>query len=291
MNLLVLGGTRLMGKHLVAKLVEEGHRVTVGTRGLTPDPFGDKVRRICFDRTKREEIQQALSGTSFDVVYDSLAYCSNDVENLLDFVKCHRYIEISSAAVYRQLHQDTKEEEFPATGTLIYCNRNAFEYSEIKRQAEYAIVQAFSRLPSVRVRFPFVIGEDDYTNRLYFYVEHILKQIPMAVDNFQSQLAFVQSREAGLFLAFLADSDFCGAINGASVGTIPIEEVAAYLYQKTGKTILLSKIGEKAPYNGLDSHTLNVDTAKNIGFPFTSLDSWIYPLLDHYIARCQSTAL
>ena len=60
--------------------------------------------------------------------------------------------------------------------------------------------------------FPFVIGKDDYTNRLYFYVDHIIKQIPIHIDNFESQLAFVRASEAGKFLAYLADKDFMGRI-------------------------------------------------------------------------------
>lgn len=28
----------------------------------------------------------------------------------------------------------------------------------------------------IAVRFPFVIGEDDYTERLMFYVEHTIKE-------------------------------------------------------------------------------------------------------------------
>ena len=51
MNILVVGGTRLIGKHLVLNLLRNEHVVTIATRGKTKDNYGAKVNRICFDRT------------------------------------------------------------------------------------------------------------------------------------------------------------------------------------------------------------------------------------------------
>ena len=34
MNILVLGGTRFMGKHLVSALLRKGHKITIATRGM-----------------------------------------------------------------------------------------------------------------------------------------------------------------------------------------------------------------------------------------------------------------
>ncbi len=49
MKILVLGGTRLVGKLLVKKLIDAGHNVTIVTRGLTKDNFGNRVNRIILD--------------------------------------------------------------------------------------------------------------------------------------------------------------------------------------------------------------------------------------------------
>ncbi|WP_390847846.1 hypothetical protein [Bacillus litorisediminis] len=43
---LYLGGTQFFGKLLVHKLLEKGINVTIATRGLADDPFGDKVNRL-----------------------------------------------------------------------------------------------------------------------------------------------------------------------------------------------------------------------------------------------------
>ena len=39
-KVLVLGGTRFFGKHLVEALLQAGHDVTIATRGITEDSFG-----------------------------------------------------------------------------------------------------------------------------------------------------------------------------------------------------------------------------------------------------------
>ena len=45
MKILVIGGTRFMGKHLVSALVANKHDVTIATRGAAPDNFGGMVKR------------------------------------------------------------------------------------------------------------------------------------------------------------------------------------------------------------------------------------------------------
>lgn len=285
MNILVIGGTRFMGKHLIANLLSNNHKVTIATRGIALDDFDDKIDRITFERTDENSIKEKLSSVFFDIVFDSLAYCSNDIKILLSNIKCKKYITISTTAVY-QKHVDTKEEEFnPNAEKLIWCGRTDFPYEEIKRQAERALAQIYSSINTVSVRFPFVIGEDDYTKRLYFYIEHIIKQKPMFVDNYDKQMAFVRADEAGRFLAFFADNEFTGAVNGASEGTISIKEITEYVKHKTGKSAILCGDGDKAPYNGEVEYSINTDKAKTLGFNFSPLKNWIYDLIDNYIAK------
>ncbi|MGR4032399.1 NAD-dependent epimerase/dehydratase family protein, partial [Bacillus sp. ZZQ-131] len=53
-KVLVLGGTRFFGKHLVEYLLQAGHDVTIATRGVTEDSFGSAVKRIIVDREDRK---------------------------------------------------------------------------------------------------------------------------------------------------------------------------------------------------------------------------------------------
>ena len=45
MKVLVLGGTRFFGIHLVDELLKSNCDVTIATRGLTSDSFGNKVKK------------------------------------------------------------------------------------------------------------------------------------------------------------------------------------------------------------------------------------------------------
>lgn len=284
MKILVLGGTRFFGIHMVNDLIEKGHDVTIATRGNTPDDFGDSVSRIRFERTDEDSIKAAIAGTHYDVIIDKIAYCSNDIRKLMDLADCDKYIYMSSTAVYDPKHINTVEEDFDGTdGELIWCDRKDFPYDVIKRQAEYALWQKYPEKNWIAVRYPFVTGKDDYTRRLYFYVEHVLKQLPMKIDNVDSQMSFIRSDEAGKFLSFLVDKDFKGAVNGSSKSTVSIREVLDYLEKETGMSAVINDNGDPAPYNGETEYSINTEKAESLGFTFTDLKEWLYPLLDFYI--------
>lgn len=284
MNILVIGGTRFFGIPMIKELLAKGHAVTIATRGKAKDNFGDDVSRIILDRNHAESMRKALTGKHFDVVIDKIAYCSNDIRYALDVLDCNKYIYMSSTAVYEPLQMNSKEADFDAfKKTLVWCDRADGSYEEVKRQAECALWQEYSNVNAIAVRYPVVLGEDDYTNRLYFYVEHVVKEIPMFIDNKDCQMGFIHSDEAGRFLAFLAEKDFKGAVNGCSSGTISVCEMIDYVEQKTGKKAVLTEAGEPAPYNGTPEYSINTNQAEALGYSFTKLKDWIYDLLDYYI--------
>lgn len=284
MKILVVGGTRFIGVHLVKRLLADGHEVTIATRGTAKDEFGNAVSRVILERTDADSISRALDGMFYDVVYDSQAYSPNEVKYLLDAAACERYIEISTLSVYPNFKIALHESVFDAVcHPLKWCSRDDFSYDEIKRQAECAIFQAYKHIPSVAVRFPLVIGEDDYTKRLYFYVEHIAKSMPMHVDNMHTKMEFIMSCEAGKFLAWLADKSFCGSINAANRGNMSLEEIIGYVENRSGVKAVLSEVGEKAAFNGFPDYGLDLSRAAGIGYEFPNLDDQMHNLLNKYI--------
>ena len=304
MNILVIGGTRFFGIHMVNALLEAGHDVTIATRGKAADPFGDRVKRIIMERTREESVRESLSGKHFDVIIDKLAYCSNDIKYVMEAADFDRYICMSSTAVYNPKHINTVENDFDGNESeVIWCNRADFPYDQIKRQAEYALWQCYSDKKWLAVRYPFVIGQDDYTKRLRFYVENTIKGVPMNIDNIDCQMSFIRSDEAGRFMAFLVDKDVSesmngatnesmngatnesmnGAINGASTGTISIREILNYVEAKTGTRAVIDSDGQAAPYNGENEYSICTEKAQNLGYHFTELKAWIFELLDYYI--------
>jgi len=101
-------------------------------------------------------------------------------------------------------------------------------------------------------------------------------------------MGFIRSNEAGKFMAFFADKDFTGYINGSSDGVISVKEILDYVETKTGKVAVLEADGDKAPYNGEQEYSINTNKAKNLGFEFTTLKDWIFELVDKYIKLAES---
>ena len=284
MKILVVGGTRFFGIPMVNALINAGHDVTVATRGNNALSFCGSVRHIVMDRTDTESVKRAVGDVSFDVVIDKVAYSSNDVRALLPNIKCDRYIQMSTCSVYAEDALLIGEKEFDAAAhPLVWADRTQ-DYGESKRQAERAAYEFMDAEKCVFVRYPIVLGENDYTGRLRFYVEHIMNELPMFVDDLDYGISFIHEKEAGEFIAFLAGADVCGPINGCSKGIVKISELIGYIEKKTGKAAVYSKDGDVAPYNGLENDmSLDTQKARALGVEFSELGDWIYELMDYEI--------
>ena len=280
MNILVVGGTRFFGIPMMEKLIEDGHDITIATRGNAANPFADKTKQIILDRTDYDSVKAALAGQAYDVIIDKIAYCSNDVKNLLENVKCKRYIQMSSCAVYPEDRENLKEEDFdPSTYELVWMNRSD-DYAEGKRQAERATLEYMDMEQCVFVRYPVLMGPNDYTGRLKFYVQHVLDEKPMQVDDLDFGMEFIYEKEAGEFIAHLVTADISGPVNGCASGMLSTREILEKVEKHTGKKACLEATGDAAPYNGTTAN-LSYDTtkAKSTGFQFSQMEDWIDGLL------------
>nr|WP_278678212.1 NAD-dependent epimerase/dehydratase family protein [Clostridium paraputrificum] len=287
MNILILGGTRLFGKVLVRNLIERGHNVTIATRGLTQDSYGDLVTRIIIDRENKKSIEKALEGKYFDIIYDNLCYSPNSARDLCDVIedKTDRYIIISSSAVYK-FNKNIKEEEFnPYIYKVIYGDRNDFSYADGKRLSEAVVFQNYN-IKTVAVRFPVVLSKDDYTKRLYSYVENNILNKSTNINNIDSNLSFISDKEAGDFLAWLSNVDYVGPINAASYGSITIKEIIEYIEKSTGKKMIISSDGINGKYNGIFDSNLDISRVESLGFKFNNIKEYIFNLLEYYTDIC-----
>ncbi|MGE1047136.1 NAD-dependent epimerase/dehydratase family protein [Bacillus sp. GMs2/1] len=284
-KVLVLGGTRFFGKHLVEALLQEGHDVTIATRGVTEDSFGSAVKRIIIDREDGKLLEKRLEGKSYDIVYDNLCYSSNAAKIICEVLrgKTKKYVMTSSMAVYEPALSLSEEDFNPYDYAIAYGDRNDFNYGEGKRLAEAVVFQQ-ATFPVVAVRFPVVIGENDYTKRLQFYVECIMNQKPIVVDHVDGTLSFIHEKEAGEFLAWCGMENVKGPINACSNGVVSTEEIIHFIEEKTGIKALIQKAGENiAPYNEVTNCTLHNGKAREFGFLFRELKLEMKNVLKHYI--------
>jgi len=116
MKLLILGGTRFLGRHLVDLALARGVDVTIFTRGRLPVPWGDRVTALTGDRDPRAAPGlDALTGGSWDAVIDCSGYVPRVVEASARLLasRVKRYVFVSSMSVYAKTERPQMDERTP----------------------------------------------------------------------------------------------------------------------------------------------------------------------------------
>jgi len=174
---LVIGGTRFIGRHTVAELLDADYSVTLLNRGNHDNSFGDEVDHIEGDRTDDEALVRARRAADPDVVIDCVAYYPRDVRAATRaFADADAYVYISSGAAYAEDRVPKREGE----ARLHDCtDEQAVDESMATygpRKAEGDRVVAAAAEDGVRamsVRPPVVYGEWDYTERFDYWVDRV----------------------------------------------------------------------------------------------------------------------
>ena len=286
-NILVLGGTRFFGRKLVEQLLAEGHRVAIITRGQSGNPFGDRVEHIQADRFQTEELAKAVEGRTFDIVYDNICYSPDEAKAFCDIFngKIGKLVFTSTLSTYEANGTPHTEEDFnPYTYDIQMGDRFAFTYGEGKRQAE-AVFFKYAKFPVVAVRFPIVMGEDDYTKRLHFHVEHILQEMPMGFVNMDAEMGFILASEAAAFLHFAGMQNIEGPYNATAHGTISLNNLIQLIEKKTGMQAKISLLEDvdRSPYAIPNSWYMLTNKAEQAGFKFSHLNSWLETLVENIV--------
>lgn len=292
-RVLVLGGTQYFGKKLVQKLIENGDDVTVATRGTKKDPFGENVKRLVIDREKKETLAAAFEGEEWDIVYDQSCFSPVEAKDTSDILKgkTARYIFTSTQAVYEfgTLHTENNFNAF--TYPIEYKSRKEYPgyegYKEAKRASE-AVFHQLGYFEVVSVRFPIVVSEDDYTERLKFHVDKILSGKPIGIPNPELRYSFIHADEAADFLLGIGRSDFEGPINPGSAGDISLQELVDKIALQADKEAIVensTKNGTVSPYALPGSWSIDTSLAAGLGYVFTDLNQLLDQLIKYYIKQ------
>jgi nucleoside-diphosphate-sugar epimerase len=283
MKVLVLGGTRYFGRHLILDLLEKGHSVMVATRGNLDFPFKDEVNFFKADRKNLDDLKSLASLGPFDIIYDQICMNAQDADNAVTAFKyqCKRYVFTSTGSVYdfKNDHVLVEEDFNNADYPLNLTPTNPVNYQEDKRQAE-VVFNNQKYFPAVMVRLPIVLGPDDYTNRLNFHIDKIQNGEPIYFPRLETKLNFVDSNEAGRFLSFIGETPFTGAINCASTGSITLRELVKMIEASTGKNwIPATDELNPSPFGAEKDFVLGNEKAKSLGFKFLNLMDYLPGLM------------
>ena len=102
MRLLVLGGTRFLGRAIVEAALARGHEVTLFNRGQTNPELYPHVEQL---RGDRDGTSTALEGRKWDAVVDVATFLPRAVLLSTDALRgrVQRYVFVSSISAYADL--------------------------------------------------------------------------------------------------------------------------------------------------------------------------------------------
>ena len=179
MKLLILGGTRFVGRHLVIAARARGHEVTLFNRGNHPIEALGQIETIRGDR--HTELHK-LRGRRWDVVVDTSGHLPRTVKAAAEILsdEVERYVFISSQNAYKDVSVPGIAETYPlATLTEEQIDRaNAIDtsgepsyrelYGGLKALCEQA-AEAVMPNRVLTIRPGLIVGPDDYTDRFTYW--------------------------------------------------------------------------------------------------------------------------
>jgi 2'-hydroxyisoflavone reductase len=227
MKLLVLGGTRFLGRHLVEPALARGVDVTIFTRGRSAVPWIFEVESLVGDRDPRAATGlAALEGRTFDAVVDCSGYVPRVVEASARLLapRVHRYLFVSSLSVYAKTDRLNLDETTPVAQLADAATEQMIEnYGALKAACERVVDDVFGARATI-VRPGLIVGPFDATDRFgYWVARFVLPQLlgdrpPRAVvpEPPERPLQFIDARDLAAWMLDLVAHDVAGTFNAAS---------------------------------------------------------------------------
>ena len=207
MRVVVVGGTRFIGRAIVEDLAAAGHELLLVHRGETEPGDLPKASHLHLERARLPEHRQELAGFAPDALVDCRALSRADARAVLDAVpKDLRLVVISSMDVYRAFGAVLQsvetdgvplDEESPVRGHRYpYADRP--DYDKLDVEEEYRPSRA------TVLRLPMVYGEHDYQRREEFILRRVRAgrdRIPFGAGQWLPTRGYVRDVARGVRLA------------------------------------------------------------------------------------------
>lgn len=243
MRLLVLGGTRFVGRAVVEDALARGWDVTVLHRGHTgAAPHAADVVHV--DRTDRRALTEAIGDRRWDFVVDTWSgpprVVAESARVLLGRVDHYAYI--SSVSVYQWgSHVDESSPLVDATATSETEN----DYAAAKRGAELGVLAAFP--DALIARAGLILGPHENIGRLPWWLHRIASGGRIAAPGDPDRpLQYVDVRDAASFMLSGLTRGISGAFDVISKsGHATMSELLRACIKATGSNAELVWIDEE----------------------------------------------
>jgi 2'-hydroxyisoflavone reductase len=217
MQVLILGGTQFVGRHIVEAMLAGGHRVSIFTRGKTPDELPAQVERLCGDRDEGVSGLQALMDKAWDACVDLSGYTPHQVRPSAEALRTRvqRYVFVSAVRVYgdptdrpvRETHP-----RMPPAGEDV-TEVNDETYGALKVTCEDIVNAVYGNRCTV-LRPQVVGGVYDPIDRLSYWVRRAgMGGAMLAPGDGTDHLQFIDAHDAAQFTRKVIDNDLGGNFN------------------------------------------------------------------------------
>lgn len=241
MKILVIGGTRFVGRHFAEAAFARGHDLTLLHRGAHPVPELVAATHLIGDREK--DLDRLLEGT-WDAVLDTCGYYPRVVgmstRHLRGRVGC--YLFVSTISVYSDSVTRGLTEDGPlatiADPTVEEITKET--YGALKVLCEQEVERSFGK-DALIVRPGIIIGPHDPSDRFTWWVRHAGGGGELIAPDSREQVQGIDARDLGAFMVHLLEQGIRGIYHGVGPvterWTLPDIAAAAQRSSDTGDTI------------------------------------------------------
>lgn len=202
MNILIIGGSRFVGPHLISLLLKNKHNLTVFNRGSIQFSYPKGVYVVQGDRDKGFG-----SLGKFDVVIDMCAYTGDQTKRALKELTFDYFLNFGTVASYK------KTEIFPLTEDSTIGDWPSFgEYNKGKVACEQVLEKSGVKYATIRPVY--ILGPKNYCDRENFIYSRIKKGVPLNLPgNGLGVAQFVFVDEVAKAIATLVEGKITGSFN------------------------------------------------------------------------------
>jgi 2'-hydroxyisoflavone reductase len=221
MRVLVLGGTKFLGRAVVACALNRGHNVTLFNRGRTnPDLFPEAEKL----RGARESGLDVLRGREWDAVVDPSGYVPGVVRSAAELLAdaVGQYVFISSVSVYADfsggLHEDGPLASLEPEHSVDELREDYANYGPLKALCEQAVADVFPARHTI-VRAGLIVGPHDPTGRFTYWPHRIARGGDVVAPGPPERtVQFIDVRDLGAWIVDLCEQGRTGTFNATRPG-------------------------------------------------------------------------
>lgn len=286
-TVLIIGGTRFIGRHAVEEFRSHGSDVAIFNRGRHDNPFAtEDVAHVEGDRTDDDALTRAKERIEPNVVVDCAAYYPRDVRAATKiFTDADAYVYVSSGSAYGEESIPKREDETALCEcTPEQASDDSWDtYGPRKAEGGRAIFEAGERgVRAMSIRPPVVYGPHDYTGRFEYWVDRVRTYDRLLVPHTALRhLAYV--KDVASALRVIAERGDAGEAYNVGDHTLPVlTEWIERCADAVETSVELTEVGERElgvsdldpsdfPLYRAYPHVLDTHKLESIGWEATPL--------------------